>query len=222
MNSSDIPRKSDLGREEIKSQSLGVLPREARTLLIMIDGKKTYQSYIDSLNKSKMFGEFGGVEPLFELLLDFQCIEIIEQDSPNVAEQTPVAFAQSKPVQLKASDNLTSTSSVDIQPTIAAFVEPSSRPNNEAEFATEFANATSNQLIGKGTGSSNNYESIKSDLASYIEKNAPSQDAWGYLLSLEQCENSAQLLMLVEKIQKAPGSSQLSRGMDKYSKALKQ
>ena len=41
MNSSNVFRKSDLGRKEIKTQSLGVLPREARTLLIMIDGKKT-------------------------------------------------------------------------------------------------------------------------------------------------------------------------------------
>ena len=30
MNNNDIYKKSDLGRDEIKSQSLGVLPREAR------------------------------------------------------------------------------------------------------------------------------------------------------------------------------------------------
>ena len=40
MNSIDVFRKSDLGRKETKTQSLGMLPREARTLLIMIDGKK--------------------------------------------------------------------------------------------------------------------------------------------------------------------------------------
>lgn len=84
MNNSDVFRKSDIGRQEIKNQSLGVLPREARTLLIMIDGKKTYQNYIDSLNTSKMFAEFGGVAPLLELLLDFQCIETV-----NAVSQVP-------------------------------------------------------------------------------------------------------------------------------------
>ena len=64
MNYSDVFQKSDLGREEIKSQSLGILPREARTLLIMIDGKRDYQSYLDTLDDSKMFAGFGGVTPL--------------------------------------------------------------------------------------------------------------------------------------------------------------
>lgn len=40
MNSNDVYQKSNLGREEIRNQTLGVLPREARTLLITIDGKK--------------------------------------------------------------------------------------------------------------------------------------------------------------------------------------
>ena len=48
MKDGDVFQKTDLGREEIKSQSLGILPREARTLLIMIDGKRTYQSYSQS------------------------------------------------------------------------------------------------------------------------------------------------------------------------------
>lgn len=96
MNNNDVFRKSDLGREEIKNQTLGVLPREARTLLIMIDGKKTYQHYLETLNQSKMFIEFGGVEPLFELLVEFQCIELVGQD--NASSQvipTPKPVSQS-------------------------------------------------------------------------------------------------------------------------------
>ena len=91
MNNSDVFRKSDLGREEIKTQSLGVLPREARTLLIMIDGKKTYQQYLDSLDNSKMFAEFGGIAPLFELLQEFQCIELIADDNASVTSQSYVS-----------------------------------------------------------------------------------------------------------------------------------
>lgn len=218
MNSNDIPRKSDLGREEIKTQSLGVLPREARTLLIMIDGKKTYQSYIDSLDKSEMFVEFGGVGPLFELLLDFQCIELIEQTGNSPSTPTPIASTQ---LNSASSDNQVNTSASNNQATQTQSSQLSSQPNNETQFAAEFTNASNNQLSGSNKKSNASYETIRSDLASYIEKNAPSQDAWGYLLSLEKCENAAQLLALVERIKNVPGGGNLSRGMEQYQNALK-
>ncbi|WP_201503314.1 hypothetical protein, partial [Psychrobacter aquimaris] len=92
MNNGDVFQKTDLGREEIKSQSLGILPREARTLLIMIDGKRTYQSYLDTLDHSKMFADFGGIAPLFELLLGLECIEIAGAASQtSTAPQAPTA-----------------------------------------------------------------------------------------------------------------------------------
>ena len=198
-------QKTDLGREEIKSQSLGILPREARTLLIMIDGKRTYQSYLDTLNNSKMFADFGGIAPLFELLLGLDCIEIA-----GAAFQTSTA-----PQALTASQPQSSS--------------PSFEQSIETEFDRTFNNKSPNQMAALGKKSLSSifktklsgasYETIKSELANYIEKNAPPVEAWGYLLSLEQCGNSSQLLSLVKEIQSTSGSN-LSHGMSEFIKKI--
>ncbi len=195
-------QKSDLGREEIKNQTLGVLPREARTLLIMIDGKKTYQHYLDTLNKSKMFIEFGGVEPLFELLVEFQCIELIGQD--NSASK---AMSTSKPISQSSSTTQTASKSIEAEFDMTF-------NNNESDKNTTLNNVLTSEK------SNSNYEVLKSELATYIEKNAPAQEAWSYLLSLEQCDDSSQLLALAEEIQNSSNGS-LSRGMSGFLKTIK-
>ena len=205
MNNGDVFQKTDLGREEIKSQSLGILPREARTLLIMIDGKRTYQSYLDTLDHSKMFADFGGIAPLFELLLGLECIEIAGAASQtSTAPQAPTAS----------------------QPQSSS---PSFEQSIETEFDRTFNNKSPNKMAALGKKSLSNifktklsgasYETIKSELANYIEKNAPPVEAWGYLLSLEQCGNSSQLLSLVKEIQTTSGSN-LSHGMSEFIKKI--
>ena len=205
MNNGDVFQKTDLGREEIKSQSLGILPREARTLLIMIDGKRTYQSYLDTLDHSKMFADFGGIAPLFELLLGLECIEIAGAASQtSTAPQAPTAS----------------------QPQSSS---PSFEQSIETEFDRTFNNKSPNQMAALGKKSLSSifktklsgasYETIKSELANYIEKNAPPAEAWGYLLSLEQCGNSSQLLSLVKEIQSTSGSN-LSHGMSEFIKKI--
>ena len=234
MNSNDIYKKSALGREEINNQSLSVLPREARTLLIMIDGKKTYQSYIDALNKSAMFAEFGGIAPLFELLLEFQCIEISETTAIKQNLTTPMAATQTSLGAINEPQSDTSLSTLSSQTPevlqLSLQAQPPSNLNDEVDFAIQF---DSNGNVRRDNSSPSkkgffghqahemSYDTIKSDLATYIEKNAPSQDAWGYLLSLEQCENAAQLLELVQRIQKSTSGDNLANGMDKYRKSLK-
>lgn len=214
MNSSDVFRKSDLGREEIKSQSLGVLPREARTLLIMIDGKRDYQSYLATLNDSKMFAGFGGIAPLFELLFELEYIEVVgvtttTASKAEVASQVPTASqaptaSQSQPI----SKSVDTDAETDFERTF----------NNNLN-KTSLLGKTSIGNIFKNKLSKNNYETVKSDLASYIEKNAPSVEAWGYLLMLEQCENDSQLLILAQEIQNT-SSGNLARGMNEFIKRI--
>lgn len=198
----------------------------------MIDGKKTYQNYIDSLNESAMFAEFGGIAPLFELLLEFQCIEISAQTDTTTMKQNPTMptiATQSRSSSINESQAAALLSTISSQASLQ--VQPYSTFNTEADFATQFDNKDipkqdSSILSKRGffTRKANemSYETIKSDLATYIEKNAPSQDAWGYLLSLEQCENAAQLLALVQRIQNSTSGDGLARGMDKYQKSLKE
>lgn len=197
MNDSDVFLKTDLGRNEIKSQSLGILPREARTLLIMIDGKRDYRSYLDTLDRSKMFADFGGVTPLFELLLELQYIDIIRDT--NTPIQTLVT-AKPQPILHSANSN--------IQTALDRTLKNKSPRKMKAIgsiFKTKLSTAR--------------YETIKSELAAYIEKNASAAEAWGYLLLLEQCENSSQLLILIREIQNT-SSGDLALGMSGFIKRI--
>lgn len=192
MKYSDVFKKSDLGRKEVKYHTLGILPREARTLLIMIDGKRTYQNYLDTLDNGKMFVEFGGVAPLFELLLELGCIEVVGQENSEYESQAQ-----------------------------------KSTQTNEAEFDRTFNNpqldisdiGTTVSTTAESKIENTNYESTKSQLAAYIEDNALPEEAWGYLLSLEQCNDPAQLLTLVQQIQRS-SNSVLSAGMTDFSRKI--
>ncbi|ERL56739.1 hypothetical protein [Psychrobacter aquaticus] len=207
MNYSDVFRKSDLGREEIQSQSLGILPREARTLLIMIDGKRDYRSYLETLDNSKMFASFGGVTPLFELLLELEYIELVgvapTATRAEISSQMPVApsvVPESRPISQSTDTNI----ETDFERTFN---------NNSNKITTSGKSAIGNIFRNKLFKA--NDETIKSDLATYIEKNAPPVEAWSYLLMLEQCENNSQLSILVQEIQNT-SSENLARGMNEF------
>ena len=208
MNDGDVFQKTELGREEIKFQSLGILPREARTLLIMIDGKRTYQSYLDTLNNSKMFADFGGIASLFELLLGLECIEIAGAanctSQASTAPQAPTAFQPQS-----SSSSFEQSVETDFDRTFN-----SKSPNKIAALGKKSLSS-----VFKTRLSGASYETIKSELANYIEKNAPPIEAWSYLLSLEQCENSSQLLSLIKEIQSTSGSN-LSHGMNIFIKKI--
>ena len=223
MNSSDVFQKSDLGREEIKTQSLGVLPREARTLLIMIDGKKTYQHYLDLLDDSKMFAEFGGIAPLFELLQEFQCLELVEEDTASTSSQSdataqsaaPSAVTEQQlPTTLANEENKASQTPESIQLQSDNIAEFDATFNSKLDKSIPFAS------YFKRKPTKVDFETLKSELATYIEKNAPPEDAWGYLLNLEQCTDTSQLLALIQKIQGSTSGS-LSRGVGEFSKKIK-
>ncbi|WP_201533128.1 hypothetical protein [Psychrobacter immobilis] len=198
MNNSNVFLKSELGRAEIKSQHLGILPREARTLLIMIDGKRTYQNYIDTLDKSKMFADFGGVKPIFELLLELEYIEVVEVN--NTTLQMPIT-SQSQPTLLSSNTN-------------SDITFDSKNPKEVIAIGRKSISS-----IFKSRVSDANYGTIRSDLAIYIEKNASPAEAWSYLLALEQCEDSSQVLMLAQEIQDT-SIGNLPHGMSGFIKRI--
>lgn len=205
MKYSDIFKKSDVGRDEIKYQSLGVLPREARTLLIMIDGKRSYQNYIDSLDDSKIFAEFGGVTPLFELLLELGCIEIVgAPDVPMLGVPMPSRNTQSFQPRTLATQDFDDSIEREFDKTFN---------QRELNIATTFDSSAKSSIPHP------NYETIKSDLAAFIESNAPPEESWGYLLNLEQCSNPNQLLSLVRQMQTSTNQN-LLQGLDGFAKNI--
>jgi len=199
MKYSDVFIKSDLGRQEIKSHALGILPREARTLLIMVDGKRSYQSYLDTLDNGKMFVEFGGVTPLFELLLEFGCIEIIGQQRTDIEQEEDT---QTQPVPVANPEPVKETSAAEFDRTF-----------NNPEMS---AVSTSSSSLNKDAS----YEATKSELAAHIEKNALPEEAWGYLLSLEQCNAPSELLVLIQQMQSS-SNRQLTNKMADFAQKIK-
>ena len=212
MNNNDVYQKSDLSREEIKNKNLAILSREARTLLIMIDGKKTYGHYLAMLDNSKIFANNKGIAVLFELLQAMELIEWVDHRQ-NAAVISEPSLSQSS---VSAIENIQQAQSslpkVSQSSAIEKFKSKSAFKLNKAKSA--MGNFFKSPPVGP------NYEIIKSDLATFIEEKAPPQDAWGYLLSLKQCNNDAELLAFVEKIQKFT-TSELSRGIDKFVDAIK-
>ncbi|MGO2339690.1 MAG: hypothetical protein ACTH5M_03715 [Psychrobacter sp.] len=212
MNSSEVFQKSDLGRLEVKSSHLGVLPREARTLLIMIDGKRAYQSYLDTLDRSKIFADCGGIEPLFELLLALECIEIVTDGNAS-AKPTVIQQASTKSQKIMNSQYQSASQSFSGKNAI----EFNSLSSNVSRIKNLGKKSIDGMLKTKPTNAS--YETIKLDLATYIEKHTSPVEAWGYLLTLEKCHDSAQLLMLTKKIQNK-NSGILAYGMDTFIKRI--
>lgn len=217
MNYDDVFQKSDLGREEIKSQTQGMLPREARTLLIMIDGKRNYGSYLNTLDQSKMFADFGGVTPLFELLLELDYIELVGGAK---RPSKPMSAAVTQPVPESAYQPQQAPQTAPISADINVEVEKEfDRTFNDRPSGKKASVGSSIGSLFKNKLSGNRYETIRSDLATYIERNSPPAEAWGYLLMLEQCQGSQQLTMLVEEIQ-SKGSAELARGMSGFMKRI--
>lgn len=189
-----------------------------------------------------MFAEFGGITPLFELLVDFQCIELSPQSKANAAQPLGNAVNQPQSTTFTQPDGLSTTrsevntalnnrqTSVDhyqaSRSSVIASDAVATQVHDEAELAAEFNNVANHKLAAKeGYVNSKapkvSYETIKSDLATYIEKNLPAQEAWGYLLSLERCENDSQLLALVQRIQQAINGNNMAWDMDNYMQALR-
>lgn len=199
MNNSDVFQKSDLGREKIKNKELDILPRQARTLLFLIDGKRRYDSYLDSLEYSDIFADTGGVAVLFELLQDLHYIEIVADDKAESIAPSPLQDNEFSLIADESKQNI---------PAIASVMTINDKPNNLPEIEPRFYNKLDTD-----------FESKRSELASYIEQKVPGQDAWVYMLSLEKCDNAAQLQALVQHIQSS-AHDDLAGGMQKFYEAL--
>lgn len=218
MDNSSVFQRSALGREKIRDKDLGILPRQARTLLFLIDSEKTYADYFEAFNNNQVFIEAGGIALLFELLEDLQYIEQIIPPAHHLSEQVAVTIqAVTTPRQTPAMSYSQALSSIDSD-------ESEATKRDHLALDDTIISLSADDKIDSSSGSSNSdstlsYDAIRSDLAAFIEKNAPASDAWGYLLSLEKCDNALQLQALVQSIYSSTTGT-LKAGMPKYYQAL--
>ena len=229
MNQGDIFQKSELGREEVKNQHSSSLPREARTLLIFIDGRKTYQQYVDLLDKGKMFADVGGIAPFFEMLRD---LELIERFIVGDVDDSNDIVNESVPTTLETSDDgQNNVEPIDLIPAKPQSTDSNALDNtNDSNFDNFFNSRPAEPVTIDNTDNSGNserqtanlnFEAVKSKLASYIERHAPAQDAWSHMLNLEQCSNAVELIAFIQEIQRTD-NSELSHGINEFYTMLKQ
>lgn len=201
-------QKSALGREKIKNKELDILPRQARTLLFLIDGESHYDSYLKSLDSSEIFAESGGVAVLFELLQDLQYIEVASSDQGEPTETS--LLAASKTATLLEED---AQRTQNIEANVAAGFE------TETEIETEPKELSDDEKHYYDKNFNAGFESKRAELAAYIEQKAPGQEAWVYMLSLEKCDNILQLQALVQHMQSSANDN-LANGIQKFYETL--
>ncbi|WLP94337.1 hypothetical protein [Psychrobacter sp. M13] len=206
MNNSQVFQKSALGREKIKNKELDILPRQARTLLFLIDGESHYDSYLKSLDSSEIFAESGGVAVLFELLQDLQYIEVASSDQGEPTETS--LFAASETATLSDED---AQRVQNIEVNVAA--------GFETEIETEPKELSDDEKHYYDKNFNADFESKRAELAAYIEQKAPGQEAWVYMLSLEKCDNILQLQALVQHMQSSANDN-LADGIQKFYETL--
>lgn len=167
MDNSSVFQRSALGREKIRDKDLGILPRQARTLLFLIDSEKIYADYFEAFNNNQVFIEAGGIALLFELLEDLQYIEQIIPPAHHLSEQVAVTIqAVTTPRQTPAMSYSQALSSID---------SDESEATKHDHLALDDTILSTDDKIDSSSGSSNkastlSYDAIRSDLAAFIEK----------------------------------------------------
>lgn len=213
-NNLSVVTKTTAGVAAVQPQNNELLPREARNLLILIDGKKTMDQYRTQLNNMKMFKEVGGVDQYFQLLLDMELIQLESVDSniPTVKDtKIPTLKAVTPP---KRETKLTR---VPTQTTDEVSQTQFSNNESRSEYSTSiFLNDSFNNTESLGVLNGK----ISAKMATYIEQHAQPDDTWSFLMKLESCESDTELLLFLRTL--AQGNhGRLSRRMTSLIKSLK-
>ncbi|MEO0974044.1 MAG: hypothetical protein AAFX85_13205, partial [Pseudomonadota bacterium] len=108
----DVLIKTQKGRTEIHEQGIGLLPREARTLLILVNGHDTVGQYRRALSGTKAFESEGKIEQLISLLIDLEYLEIAQRFDAEVddaLDSTPADAVPNGEGHTHTDDSVTST-----------------------------------------------------------------------------------------------------------------
>jgi len=178
--------KTTAGLSAVKPQNNELLLREARNLLILIDGRKTLEQYQTQLNNMNMFKEVGGVEQYFQLLSDMELIEF----SDNEHAVTASSQHRQKDSLLEQS---TETSPFSTQSSLDQ-VEANARDDPLPPEPGEIVSSTMNPGVLQGK--------IRAKAATLIEQYAGPEQTWGLLMKLESSTSDTELMRFLENLVK--------------------
>ena len=86
--------KTPTGKEALRSSRETDLPRNLRSILILIDGKKAYMDYKRALANSRLVRGIGSVDECFRELLKKSFIQTDSSHAPDLSPPTPAREPQ--------------------------------------------------------------------------------------------------------------------------------
>lgn len=183
-----IIEKTALGRSELQNRLSNILPRELRTVLILIDGKKCVEDYIKVLKGRDFLVEYSSVTDCFQALLDLEMIAIVNHRGLGAKKSKKSALRKesAKPSETDAWEEAFSVTPNSVVPDEAPVALHHREPSD-----TE-ANPVTPQLV--------------SELVGIIEADIPGE-AWEYVFELESATSSEAVLTLIENLYKAHRAS---------------
>ncbi|MEO0973933.1 MAG: hypothetical protein AAFX85_12645 [Pseudomonadota bacterium] len=213
--------KTDKGHVEVKEQADSILPREARTLLILANGRDTVDDYRAALSGSRAFEALGGIDQLITLLLDLEYLAF-EQEPDAQAPLAPEAEDDSPPNPPRGSfsEEIVLASTQGDLP-----VRPPPSDSAEDDIALAFASGDDTARAHRPPRPPAapspapplmpppalpprpardpapvdlSVEELRASIADLFERHPDLEDRWTWLFRLEECATAEDLLALLE------------------------
>ncbi|MEM9387989.1 MAG: hypothetical protein AAGA68_23240 [Pseudomonadota bacterium] len=241
----EILAKTEKGLAQMRVQDDALLPREARSLLILINGKDTLEQYRNALSASKVFESLGGIDQLVQLLFDLEYLCAKSQEQPETGEQLnsrAVNSAHSTALDHAAeyAEEIVLASDDTIDAPLPQLTNPPEVAEGEAagrapvvrleDKRAEQAMASLRehqpepaprkrqpQVTHKSP--SVDWQAVRAALAEAIERHPSLDDPWTWLFQLERCGSANDLLQLLDHFEKT--TRKLPRGVARLAAALR-
>ncbi|MEM9386551.1 MAG: hypothetical protein AAGA68_15950 [Pseudomonadota bacterium] len=216
----EVLAKTQKGYAEMREQSDGILPREARTLLILVNGRDTVSNYRAALNGSKAFESLGGVDQLIALLIDLDYLDLITAD---VAEGEESETDETTDAPLDEYSEHPNPPEEDIILSSSPVFGPSDQgqalaqpplldtqapprpdpPTPPRLFASELQRdqlsaPAPSPRTSPGSLEDERVDRLRTMLAELFERHPKIEDRWSWMFRLEECRTAGDLLELVD------------------------
>lgn len=212
----EVLAKTAKGYAEMREQSDGILPREARTLLILVNGRDTVNNYRAALNGSKSFEALGGVDQLIALLIDLDYLDLISgdevtsdagkayalADSPATEPEEPVD-PQEQEIVLSSAPMLGGHEQTQALPPLLDASAARSPPQPPPRLFSNSAERQPPTPMASPRAEPSSLEDEQVDrlrtmLAELFERHPKIEDRWSWMFRLEECRTATDLLDLLD------------------------
>lgn len=198
--------RTQLGAQEVANVSGSALPREARTLLILIDGRKSYAQVTRLLENRKMFRSTGGLKRHLQMLID---LDYVKFSNPEMMASNDVFVemgSEHSEITLftKADKHHPSVAKVANNSTATGTLTPSKHRRN----------------LPKTKDDCHALEQLRSIMLDLIAKHGEQSIVERYSSALNECKNMRCIFDAIQKL-RAESSGQFEVALTMAARAFK-